>query len=72
MATAKPYPFKETPILFGDDAVRFELEIENPVSVSAAERQAQAAQHSHIPHALINETIPANRGHGGRETFRLW
>jgi hypothetical protein len=48
MATAKPYPFKETPILFGDDAVRFELEIENPVSVSAAERQAQADDYEYL------------------------
>lgn len=48
MATAKPYPFKETPILFGDDAVRFELEIENPVSVSAAERQAQTADYEYL------------------------
>ena len=48
MATAKPYPFKETQILFGDDAVRFELEIENPVSVSAAERQAQADAYEYL------------------------
>ena len=47
-ATAKPYPFKETPILFGDDAVRFEMEIENPVSVSAAERQAQADAYEYL------------------------
>ena len=47
-ATAKPYPFKETPILFGDDAVRFELEIENPVSVSAAERQAQVDAYEYL------------------------
>ena len=48
MATVKPYPFKETPILFGDDAVRFELEIENPVSVSAAERQAQVDDYEYL------------------------
>lgn len=41
MAVAKPYPFLETPILFGEDAVRFQKEIENPVRVSAEERLAQ-------------------------------
>ena len=35
---AKPYPFKETPILFGEDAVRFQKEIEHPAYVSAAEK----------------------------------
>ena len=38
---AKPYPFKETPILFGDDAVRFRQEIEHPEPVSAVERKEQ-------------------------------
>lgn len=38
---AKPYPFKETPILFGEDAARFQKEIEHPIPVSAEERKAQ-------------------------------
>ena len=45
---AKPYPFKETPILFGDDAFRFQREIEHPVKVSAEERLAQKEAYEYI------------------------
>ncbi len=44
----KPYPFKETPILFGEDAERFMEEIENPVSVSDAERLAQEEAYAYL------------------------
>ena len=46
--TEKPYPFKETPILFGDDAVRFQKEIEHPESMSVGERQAQEEAYEYL------------------------
>ena len=45
---AKPYPFKETPILYGDEALRFQREIEHPVRVSEEERQAQMEAYDYI------------------------
>ena len=49
MTTAvKPYPFKETPILFGEDAIRFQREIENPVKVSQAEKKRMAESYAYI------------------------
>lgn len=48
MATTKPYPFKETPILFGEDAIRFQKEIENPVRVSEAEKKRMAESYAYI------------------------
>lgn len=34
------YPFKETPVLYGEDAVRFEKEIERVDMMSEEERRA--------------------------------
>ena len=48
MATTKPYPFKETPILFGEDAIRFQKEIENPVRASEAEKKRMAESYAYI------------------------
>ena len=48
MTAAKPYPFKETPILFGEDAIRFQKEIENPVKVSQAEKKRIAESYASI------------------------
>ena len=48
MATTKPYPFKETPILFGEDAIRFQKEIENPVRASEAEKKRIAESYAYI------------------------
>ena len=47
MAT-KPYPFKDTPILFGEDAIRFQKEIEHPESVSNKERKAQEEAYQYL------------------------
>lgn len=46
--TTKPYPFKETPILFGEDAIRFQKEIEHPESVSNKERKAQEEAYQYL------------------------
>ena len=48
MTAAKPYPFKETPILFGEDAIRFQKEIENPVKVSQAEKKRIAESYAYM------------------------
>lgn len=45
---SKPYPFKETPVLFGEDAERFLDEIENPVGVSESERMAQEEAYEYL------------------------
>ena len=34
------YPFKETPILYGEDAIRFEKEMERVDNMSIEERRA--------------------------------
>lgn len=44
----KPYPFKETPMLFGADAERFLEEIENPICVSETERLAQEEAYEYL------------------------
>ncbi|MBQ6064237.1 MAG: hypothetical protein IJK87_11530 [Prevotella sp.] len=45
---AKPYPFKETPILFGKEAKRFQEEIDHPSSVSTEERKAQEEAYEYL------------------------
>ena len=45
---AKPYPFKETPILFGEDAIRFQKEIEHPICISSSEKQAQEEAYEYL------------------------
>ena len=36
------FPWKETPILYGEDAIRFEKEMERVDNMSAEERRANA------------------------------
>jgi hypothetical protein len=36
-------PIKPTPVLYGEDAIRFELRMQNPPKISAAEREEQRA-----------------------------
>ena len=45
---SKPYPFRETPILFGEDALRFLEEAENPVKVSDEERKRVDESYEYI------------------------
>ncbi len=40
--TKYKFPWKETPILYGEDAIRFEKEMERVDNMSAEERRANA------------------------------
>ena len=42
--TKYKFPWKETPILYGEDAIRFEKEMERVDNMSAEERRANAEE----------------------------
>lgn len=47
-------PIKETPILFGDDAKRFEQRMQNPPKVSAEKREEIRRSYETVRKMMVN------------------
>lgn len=47
-------PIKETPILFGDDAKRFELRMQNPPKISGKKREEIRRSYETVRKMMVN------------------
>lgn len=47
-------PIKETPILYGDEARKFELKMQNPIKISAERQQKMQEDYEFLRSRAVN------------------